>query len=375
MIIEKKQTISKSEINGLEVISVPGPLLTEHYITIQPEGDGTSYEMFEKLAGFLNSSHASIVKQYVFGGCKFHKEGMDVLKKTIGEVKWPVMWIQGDPCSGKHITGTQVYAVSGTDIQNFSIDGRVVGSSYEDTHAEYCFLANLQADNISLSKAQQTRETFLKMETALAEVGMDFSNVVRTWIYLDDLLSWYDEFNAVRTQFFHERGVFGKMVPASTGIGTSNPASGALVTGLMAIKPKNGSVNIQAVASPLQCPALDYKSSFSRAVEISSPNCRKLLVSGTASIEPKGATAHIGDTRKQIALTMEVVEAILKSRQMNWSDTTRGIAYFKNDHEVQFLQEYCDENNIPHIPMALAHSDICRDDLLFELELDAASLR
>jgi len=201
---------------------------------------------------------------------------------------------------------------------------------------------------------------------------MDFSNVIRTWLYLDQLLKWYDDFNEVRTDFFDEYGVFDNLVPASTGIGVSNPAGAALVSDAFAIQPKNGDVTIEAVPSPLQCPALDYKSSFSRAVEIRSAAQRSLLISGTASIHPGGATAHVGDVRKQIALTMEVVEAILKSRDMAWEDTVRGIAYFRYGADAPLLEEYCREAGLPDLPMAIAHADVCRDDLLFEVEIDAA---
>ena len=67
-----------------------------------------------------------------------------------------------------------------------------------------------------------------------------------------------------------------------------------------------------AVPSPLQCPALDYGSSFSRAVELVAGDHRRLFVSGTASISPEGHTLHVGDVDAQVARTMEVVEAMLE---------------------------------------------------------------
>ena len=210
------------------------------------------------------------------------------------------------------------------------------------------------------------------MEKALSLVDMDFSNIIRTWIYLDKLLDWYDEFNIVRTKFFKDRNVFGTMVPASTGIGVSNHLGSALVTDVLAVKPKTDKMKIFAVPSPMQCPALDYKSSFSRAVEMQIPGRRQLFISGTASIEQGGATAHVGNAVKQIKLTMEVVKAILESRNMSWENTTRAIAYFKNINDIPLFYQYCENNNLPPMPIAISHSDICRDDLLFEIEFDAS---
>jgi enamine deaminase RidA (YjgF/YER057c/UK114 family) len=160
-------------------------------------------------------------------------------------------------------------------------------------------------------------------------------------------------------------------MPASTGIGAGNCAGVAVVAEALAIKAKEQNIHIYEVPSPLQCPASDYKSSFSRAVEVVLPDHRRLYVSGTASIEPGGRTAHVGDVEKQIALTMDVVEAILASRQMGWSDVSRAIAYFKDIQDASLLDSYCSKKRLPLLPMAVAHGDICRDDLLFEIEVDA----
>ena len=99
---------------------------------------------------------------------------------------------------------------------------------------------------------------------------------------------------------------------------------------------------------------------------------RTLLISGTASIAPGGETAHVGDVHKQVALTMEVVAAILRSRGMDWSNVTRGIAYFRHFDEAPALERYCQTHGISGLPLVVSAADICRDDLLFELEVDAA---
>ena len=350
------------------------PQASEHFVTTHPNGEGASFGFFENLGSHLRQEKAEILVQYVFGGRRFHEAGMQALEQSCGQVDWPVIWIQGDTCAGTHLNSTQVHAVSGVPVRRIRRDGRVVGSVYEDRDAVYCVLGNVSSPAISLSRAVQTRQAFETMESVLGEADMDMSNVARTWIYLDDLLSWYDQFNAVRTTFFDERGVFDRMVPASTGIGASNPDHGAIVTGVLGIKSKNGRVRMKAVPSPMQCSATDYKSSFSRAVEVELSDHRRLYISGTASIDPEGATIHLGDARKQIACTMDVVKAILDSRGMTWSQTTRGIAYFKHARDVPLLSEYCLQNKVPPLPVANAHTAICRHDLLFEIEIDAIAV-
>lgn len=355
--------------DGMDVASLTRACCSKHFITAH--AGSTPYEMFDRLGEYIKANNASIFQQYVFGGTKHYDTGMKAIEKACGEINWPITWIQGDGCTGDDLTATQAYAIAGKSCKPLVFEGKVVGAVYEDADAEYCLIGDLLPDDVTASREEQTRNVFEKMDSILKTVGMDFLNVVRTWMYLEKLLEWYDEFNAVRTKFFEEYSVFDNLVPASTGIGVANPAGAALVTDLFAVKPKTDRVKIFEVESPLQCSATDYRSSFSRAVEVALPDHRSIYVSGTASIEPGGKTVHLGDVKKQIDLTMEVAEAILKGRDMGWEDTVRGIAYFKDIKNAHLFTEYCQKHNLPKMPFALSHSDVCRDDLLFEIELDA----
>jgi enamine deaminase RidA (YjgF/YER057c/UK114 family) len=212
------------------------------------------------------------------------------------------------------------------------------------------------------------------MDAALQSAGFRFTDTVRTWIYLDRLLDWYDDFNTVRTACFNETGIFDCMVPASTGIGASNPYGAAIMMDVLAVQPKDKQLAIREVISPLQNPALDYKSSFSRAVEMAYPSHKNLLISGTASIDPDGKTVHLNDPEKQIRLTLDVVFAILESRGMGWNDLFRGIAYFKDMDFKPIYDKIAGELGIPRFPLAISHADVCRHDLLFEIEVDAVKL-
>jgi len=337
--------------------------ITESCLGVQRVGDDPMAVFY----GFPETSD-DVVAQWVFGGCQFH----DRARKVMGQADWPMMWLQGDPCNGKHLAGLQAVLLKGTPVRRLELDGVLVGSAWSDADADYCWLTGILPSDLSAPRAVQTRQVFERMEAVLKQVGLGFLDVVRTWLYLDHLLDWYDEFNGVRTRFFKERGVFENRVPASTGIGACNPQGAALVAGALAIKPKNRNVKISVIASPLQCEATNYKSSFSRAMELEFPGRRQLLISGTASIAPGGKSMHRGDTAAQIDLTMKVVGAILESRGMAWQNTTRAIGYFQDMRDAPLLVDYCRVNGIADFPVVNAHATVCRSDLLFELELDAA---
>lgn len=345
-----------------DAVTLQRPGSRAHFISAGcAEGsDMAPFDGFPPLEG-------TVAAQIAFGGCAFHERAV----ARMGGADWPMLWLEGDFSPGTAVSGAQTFVLEGLAVQRIHLGGRVVGSVWSDADADYCLLAGVLPKDLSAGRGEQTTNCFEQIEAALGQAGMTFSNVVRTWLYLDDLLSWYDDFNRARTAFFQSRNVFAGLVPASTGIGAANPAGAALAAGALAVRPRHGGVRIEEVASPLQCAATDYRSSFARAVELAFPDRRLLLISGTASIAPGGESLHEGDVGRQIDLTLDVVEAILRSRRMDWSDVTRAIGYFRDFSDRPVFHHRCQARGIPPLPLTPVHAAVCRDDLLFEIELDA----
>jgi enamine deaminase RidA (YjgF/YER057c/UK114 family) len=352
----KPEIIKKSDEAEIAVLRLPNR--TEYCITMHGCDDSSA-----KLRSFAQKQNALILNQFVFAGSSQNE--------NFGE---PVVRLQGDACRDGGFHSIQAFALSGILPSPVRHGGRDIGFIYEDDSARYCRLTNLLSEDRTISRGRQARAVMEIAAALLGRNGFSFRDVVRTWIYLDRLLDWYDEFNAVRTAFFNETGIFDHLVPASTGIGAGNPFGSAIVMNILAVQPKNCKFAVRSIASPLQSPALDYKSSFSRAVELESPTHRNLAISGTASIAPNGNTAFRNEPEKQIRFTMEVVKAILVSRGMDWSDLFRGIAYFKDMDCLPIYRRVAAELKIPPFPLAVSHADICRRDLFFEIEADAIQI-
>jgi len=326
----------------------------------------------EEMNSIINSTaldlDSDILSRFVFAGIKHYGKFSENVLVPEGRI----VWLQGDACTDADVYSMQAFSVSGVNLKTVKYKSHEIGFCYEDDNARYCRLSDITPENLKASKKEQTEEVFKIIDASLSSCGFKFTDTVRTWFYLDKLLSWYKEFNDVRTEFFEKSGIFSKMVPASTGIGAANHSGAALTCDLLAVQPKNNKVKIHSVSSPMQNPALNYRSSFSRAVEVVYPEFKELFISGTASIDPDGKSVFIDDCERQVDLTMRVVDALLASRAMSWKDVSRGIAYFKNINDKKFYAGYCKKHSIPSFPLAVAHVDICRGDLLFEIEIDAA---
>ena len=356
---------------GVQIAALRREGCTDHFLTASPAPGENFSAMCQRVAEVLRGLDASVVSMEVFG---FPACTAAAVAEAFGAPAWPVTWVVEGAYHTAPLCGIQVWAVTGPEVVPVLFNGAVAGTMFDADGVRYCRLGGLVSDDLSASRAAQTRTVFDRMVGALEYAGMDFGHVMRTWFYNDRMLEWYDTFNDVRTSFFCENGVFDGLVPASTGIGGANAAGAALTAGLVALKARPGACAAPfAVPSPLQCPALDYGSSFSRGVEFSAGGLRRLYISGTASIEPGGRSVHIGDTRAQVELTLDVVQAILDDRRMAWADVSRAIAYFKDAAEAPLLDACLAARGIAPMPVVYANTDICRDDLLFELELDAVT--
>ena len=250
--------------------------------------------------------------------------------------------------------------------------GRVVANVFEDDDAVYLLAAGVLPADLAAPRGEQATSVFLELEKILSEEGMAYADVVRTWLYIDQVCTWYNEFNAARSAFFTSRKVFETFLPASTGIGCGNLDGAALTLGAIAMRPKRAGVHAEIVESPLQAPAMAYKSSFSRAAEIVTPEMRQLFISGTASIKPNShEVAYVGDIVRQIDCTMHAVLAILESRGYGWKDVERAIVYLKRPEYRTAWRAWLAANSLPVDFAAETVCDVCRDEWLFEIEADA----
>jgi enamine deaminase RidA (YjgF/YER057c/UK114 family) len=192
-------------------------------------------------------------------------------------------------------------------------------------------------------------------------------------MWLGDILAWYDDFNRVRTEFFTDRGLVGEgtrqSMPASTGIGLRCVDGSKCCMDLVAVlQPPDSTQCLQAVGKQ-QC-ALEYGSAFSRASRAITPAGQTIFVSGTASIDASGATTNIGDARGQINTTIENVRAVLRDTQATDEDVVQAVAYCKTIEVQEIFNNAKADLGWPCVTVIC---DICRPELLFEMEAAAVT--
>ncbi len=329
------------------------------------ENHGEGLDVVDNAIEFLHSHYAQAFSIRLFGNRKDLSVADGKFRAAkFRDISCPPLLLENDA-----EIKLQLHAVSGVKSKSLCFNDEFIGREFEDANARFLML-HVLPDDAQAGRYDQTENIFNKANKILNKFNSDFSDVIRTWLYAENILAWYDLLNKARNRFFKMHEIYDHLIPASTGIGLTNLAGTAMATQILAVLPKDKKISIQEAGSPLQNPALDYKSSFSRGVKIKAKDYRKLYVSGTASIDEKGKTIFIGNTANQINMTMKVVNAILNDAKMSWTDIASSMVYFKYLKDFHLFDEYCKTHNlnIPHVKLL---ADVCRENLLFEIELDA----
>jgi enamine deaminase RidA (YjgF/YER057c/UK114 family) len=206
-------------------------------------------------------------------------------------------------------------------------------------------------------------------ESLLAQAGGTLADIARTWIWMDDILSWYDRMNQERTRLFTERGLLGAAggMPASTGIGVS-PSAGRVAMDFFAARGGEAAVERFHAAGNQQS-AYSYGSAFARASRARTPGGVTVFCSGTAAIDADGRTCYAGDIAGQVRMTVENVMAVLADMGCSCNDVVQAMAYCTTPEvRDRFLSDWSGRLPWPCLTMI---GDVCRTDLLFEIEVTA----
>lgn len=231
-------------------------------------------------------------------------------------------------------------------------------------------------DEISLSSAnvygvganpyEEALDMFRAAERLLAQCGMTFRDVVRTWVHLRDIDRDYDALNAARRAFFERCGIDPR--PASTGVaGGPFPDAHDVSLRLHAVKSPR-SLDVVGMSTPLLNEAWSYGADFSRGMRLVEANKVTLHVSGTASVDERGRTIHVGDFAAQAERMMDNVASLLERAGADFASLVAGVVYVKHASDAPELRSVLERRGFGGFPCALVEAGLCRPDLLCEAE-------
>jgi enamine deaminase RidA (YjgF/YER057c/UK114 family) len=380
----KSFTIYSSHINKDQVY------ITASIIDKNANPVSTFLEMYGVIIDLLTKEKMNTVAERIYGSVGFYsaivKTRGDILQNNGIDVDLPFTYIQGQPYWGEGIAGIQISAVASVldnGISTIYENGIPVGRKWIRNGATFLMLQNIYYNQFeqgqNTNRELQACQMFERTQKILTKHSTSYRNVVRTWIFLSDILDWYTGFNKVRNSKYQEFGLLAEQpvrvdmeqiyLPASTGIFGLNPYNAAAVMDVLAVVPgTEACVHIRQMSGTKQSSPFCYGSAFSRAMNIHEPDNTTILLSGTASIDKNGKSVYIGDPKSQIIKTLEIADALVHEEGASLNDICTATVFLKRSEDFAIYQKTFTEYGFDEMPAICTIADICRNDLLFELD-------
>jgi enamine deaminase RidA (YjgF/YER057c/UK114 family) len=314
--------------------------------------------------------------------------------------KPPPTSVVGQPPEGNHELVLEVI-VSDNIQKDVSVAYREwEGSRYSvvsTPEGKEVIAAGLTAESFSGDISKLSEDSFSRMNGILIHEGMDFSHVIRQWNYIEDIVGpaplsrgtkqHYQQFNDVRSHFYGGTE-FLNGYPSATGIGQK---TGGIIIEFIAASGPSPWV-ILPVSNPLQVDAHRYSQQvlvgdplyakkektspkFERAKLVYSPFRGQVYISGTAAIRGQ-LTAPEKDAAEQTRITLDNILALVSSEnllksgfdpQIDKAEISYLRVYTKIAGDIPAVRKVCSEY-LPRTPALYLEADVCREDLLVEIE-------
>lgn len=239
---------------------------------------------------------------------------------------------------------------------------------------------------------QQSIQAFEQVQAILKEEKMEWADIIRQWNYIERITAneandngisqHYQIFNDVRTKYY-KASEFEHGFPAATGIGTD---FGGICIDFVAARFDNNA-RVIALKNPVQVDAYAYSPRVLAENNVMSDFCRTtpkferakvvgpwIFISGTAAITGEDSIDH-PTVEHQTELTIENIQSLVSLENLQAHGVTAGQivnieylrAYVKRPSDIACVRSIC-KARFPRIPIACVVADVCRPELLVEIE-------
>lgn len=344
-----------------------------------------------KMAFFMQGSTPDLfqeAKKYI----------VKALARRLGEKTPALVFIAQAPITGSF------YAVEMTLVASTSDGIKILFKSLDQTNyalvetgdSRWLFLGldnhHTQERNFDFL----VNSTFGTANKILEAENMSFKNVIRQWNYIENITSttlrqsgkyqYYQIFNDTRALFYENNNLRFDF-PAATGIGCD---SGGFVLELIALNSAKQYKSI-SIKSPIQKNAYEYSKGvligdathpvskqaplFERAKMVMFSNDAIIYISGTAAINGE-KSIEILDVEYQTEATIKNIFELVTENNFRLNNVHKTVkkmhpsyvrAYVKNKAHHTLVDKIC-RKYFKDTPLLLVQSDVCRDELLVEIE-------
>lgn len=293
-------------------------------------------------------------------------------------------FIAQPPLTCKIIVEAFYYDPSVWQVKNIAENGNV--AALFSNGVTEVLIGTIQSNTHESCKID-SEKAFDSLSGIFKQTQFPVNSIVRQWNYLEDIIGFdgekqrYQEFNDIRSEFYGNAFV-SSGYPAATGIGMN---LGGVIIEFVALK--SSEIITSPVDNPDQIAAHVYSEDvlvgqecmvkttpkFERARYLQFQDKKMVFISGTASITGE-KTVGIGDPIEQTKVTIQNIqrlysEEVLKGISEEKLQPKYGHArvYVKNRKDFAAIKRTF-KRFYGDLPVVYIIADICRDDLLVEIE-------
>lgn len=246
----------------------------------------------------------------------------------------------------------------------------------ENRSGRFLFAGAFQGDVFAPGIERQSIDSFLLLEGLLRQEGFPWDSVVRQWNYIERITAFdgsdqhYQMFNNVRSEFYG-KAEWTNGFPAATGIGAS---IGGVLIDVDAAMFTSPDAFATPIDNKLQVAAHAYSErvlesvrqkratpKFERAKSMTFQDRRLIYISGTAAIRGEESLKGVG-LERQLRVTMENIAELIDDARLKALRV-----YLKNKSDYPEAERLMNIYAL-EIPIAYMWADVCRDELLIEIE-------
>jgi len=349
----------------------------------EEEASRAARDAYSRIAEALSRRSMTIVHERIFGSLGAEaivlRERKDALFMQQVPSGGPITYIAADPPWGEGFSGVIIRAVSSKDtddVWTIMDDDVPCGRGWRRSGVTYLQLQNIQEQGGS--RPDQVRGILESAEGILRRNGATYKDVARTWFYLSDILDWYPEFNEARNRKYAEFGIMpglgdGRLLfPASTGVGADAPSGAAASMDLLAVVSSDETkLPVRKLTNQGQLDAFRYGAAFSRGAVIEENDVKLIEVSGTAAIDEHGVSLYPGDIRSQIDCTLDKIAMLLGQEGAGLADICAATVFVKRPEYAEVFRQVAADRGLADLPAVCVVADVCREELLFEIDAEA----
>lgn len=368
--------------------------------------DKIKYSIFETpLASFSSMADALLqqltpgepVLRLVFFGMppsnEVYVERYTILKEKVkayfGDNEPALSYVSQPSLDNGLVLEVHSYQKDASDILLYKIYESLPYVLLQNEWGRFLFAGGFQADVLNSTIEKQSKEVFCSIEKLLTLEQFPINSIIRQWNYIEEIVGFqgayqnYQALNDARSDFY-AKTTWENGYPAATGIGASH---GGILIDLDAAVFTSPACFATPLDNKLQVAAHEYSEQvliseqkkkttpkFERAKSMSFGGRGIVYVSGTAAIRGE-ESLHGAGLAVQLRITMENIAWLISKENLTSAGATCFTeprlsmlrVYLKETSFVDEAKELIESYKLS-IPVSYLWADVCRDELLIEIE-------